>query len=184
MKKINLAISFLVAIIFVFFGLKYFDHKKAESSLQSQVSLPQVVEAKRQAIYKASLSHNLEKLKIEAGSDSNSPSFYEFDNEGKDKFGITGFGDTLKEEKNISIFDLIPSILKSPYTFSNNLYIWPQVVTKDTKDWNDSDIKYLKTFLSEKQIEHMLKRRAYTYSNITVSITPEGKWISYPYFKN
>jgi len=169
--------------------------KNSTSSLPAQAGLPAVVEAKRQAIYQAALSRDLGKLKSET-SDANL-SFYGFGTDGKfSQYGISGYTKFLEEEKKVSLFDLISTLLKLPYSVSNpdsifpivhnwwasenlaseiKLYTWPAVVIKSPQDLTVSDIANMKTFLSDEQIK-TFREDGYSYFNIV--ITSEGKWIS------
>jgi hypothetical protein len=204
MKKTNIVISFIFAIIFMVIGLKYFDSKKAEvgkvenpsTSLTVQVGLPPLVEAKRQAIYKAAISHDFLKLNTELEVSKDLYTLYGFDTNGKSKNGISGYTKFIDEEKNVVLFDLIQALLKLPYSVSDShanlpdvqnwwvsenlpsgelLYAWPSMVIKSQNDWTASDIANMKTFLTDEQIERF-KEDGYSYFNIV--ITSDGKWVS------
>ncbi len=171
-------------------AIKLEDSKNTTSvSLVKQAELPAAVEAKRQAIYKAAVSRNLSKLEIEAyatyPADFPNPpgysiSFYEYDIQGKEKLGLlSGFTKFREYEKNISIFDLYPLILNSPFAVTDNKYTWPSVATKQAENWSASEISALKTFLTDEQIEEF-KSYYYTYPKIT--ITSDGKWVNHSFF--
>lgn len=161
------------------------DNKKTTVSLAVQAGLPSVVEAKRQAIYKAAVSRDLIKLKAETKSqvesDPESISFYTIDAQGKNYQGLSGFTEMIEYEKTISLFDLYLALLESPYVVTGNLYTWPAVAPKDGRDWTVSDVAYLKKFLSDRQIE-LLKGYYYTYPKIT--ITSDGKWVNHSFFND
>jgi len=172
--------------------------KNASISLAPQVGLPALVEAKRQAIYKAALSHDFKKLEAELKVAKELYTLYGFDANGKSKMGISGYqkSSVLEYEKNVNLFDLIPTLLKLPYSvtnvssdfpyeqnwwasenFSSNtvLYTWPSVVIKSPKDWKSEDIDNMKTFLTDEQIE-LFREHGYAYFNVV--ITSGGEWIS------
>ncbi|MFA5841290.1 MAG: peptidoglycan-binding domain-containing protein [Candidatus Paceibacterota bacterium] len=148
-------------------------------SISTQVGLPVLVEAKRQAIFQAALSRDLVKFKAE--SSDTSYTFSDLDVNGKSKFGLSGFTKFSGYEKDISLFDLYPVLLNLPFTVSGNLYTWPSVATKNGKDFLPSELTYMKTFLTDEQIES-LKGYYYTYPHIT--ITSEGKWINHSFFND
>lgn len=163
--------------------------KNLTVSLVVQAGLPAVVEAKRQAIYRAAFSRDLKKLEAEAyatyppdfpNPPRESISFYSYDAQGKEKLGLlSGFSKFREHEKNISIFDLYPFILNSPFAVTDNMYTWPSVATKESKNWSASEISSLKAFLTDEQIEEF-KNYYYTYPKIT--ITSDGKWINHSFF--
>ncbi len=140
-----------------------------ELSLSTQAGLPAAVEAKRQAIYKAAVAHDLNKLKKEATSRFFDDGF---------GLGVDPWKQQIKGDQNN--FDIITTLLKMPYIIDpsdHNEYIWPSFFFKESKDWTAEDVNNMKTILSDKEIEDYRKSGEYTYYRIAIS--PSGEWTLY-----
>lgn len=179
MKK-NIIIGLCLVVILILFGSKYVNVnlKKVGSSLPAQEGLPAVVEAKRQAILKASASRDMAKLKAEYSDKTYQ--WLEYDDKGKSKNGLSGYTELTDYEKNISLFDLYPALLNSPYVLTEHMYVWPSVAPKTGVKWAASDVAYLKKFLTDRQIE--LLEGYYTYPKIV--ITEDGEWTNYAFLND
>ena len=141
------------------------------AALPIQEGLPGKVEAKRQAIYRAALSRDYEKLAQEASPNLN----YSFG--GDEEGGVAGYMKLSEETEGKSAFDIIPILLKLPYAVKNNLYSWPSVFTIEPSKWTPEDVAMMKTFLTEKQIEDFRQFGGYIYYRL--GITSAGEWTFY-----
>ncbi|MBP6911600.1 MAG: hypothetical protein KBB88_00135 [Candidatus Pacebacteria bacterium] len=141
------------------------------NELASQDGLPDAVENKRQAIYKAALERNYERLAKETGSNFH----YSFGGDYE-----SGFAEYLKlsekDEKNSS-FDTIITLLNLPYAVNGNIYSWPSFFTVEPSMWTEKDISLMKTFLTNEEIESYREFGGYIYYRI--GITSDGEWIYY-----
>ncbi len=143
--------------------------QKEEPSTQS--GLPPKVEAKRQAILKAARTRDYEKLASEA-----SPNL-EYSFGGGIEGGFAEYLRLSEESEGESAFDIIPTILALPYGERDDLYSWPSFYTIEPSKWTEEDIRMMRTFLTEKQIEDFRQFGGYIYYRM--GITSEGEWIFY-----
>ena len=179
MKKIILA---LILIILAVLAYKIFSRtepekvtdtppSQTEKILPPQAGLPPKVEAKRQAIYQASISRDYDRLAEEAGDDLN----YSFG--GAYEGGFVGYLKLAEENERLSAFDIIPTILRLPYAEKDGLYTWPSVFTIEPSKWTPEDIAMMKTFLTDEQIEDFREFGGYIYYRL--GIDSEGNWKFY-----
>ena len=78
------------------------------------------------------------------------------------------------------MFDVIPGLLESPYTFLDTKelytgYFWPSEFLKDPKNWTSEEINTLRKFATDEQIKKYQKGGH--YSGYRMTITPDGKWM-------
>lgn len=176
---IFISILILLAIVFYIFNL----YKKTEVStsennisetnkiLPPQEGLPPLVEAKRQAIYAAALSRSYDNLNKETSEDFH----YSFGGEYEE--GFVGYLKLAESNEGKSVFDVIPILLRLPYAMRDNLYTWPSVFTIEPSKWTMEDIRMMKTFLTEEQIEGYRQYGGYIFYRL--GITAEGDWTFY-----
>lgn len=141
------------------------------SPLPVEPALPEAVEAKRQAIYRAALSRDYGKLAAEAPSDI----FYSFG--GAYEGGFAGYLELSAKDEGKSAFDIIPALLRLPYAYTNGAYIWPSVATTPASEWTEEDIAMLRTFLPEEYIKSFREFGGYIYYRL--GIDSEGIWDFY-----
>jgi len=179
----NKVIIFIILVLIAGAGYFYYSDRNVEpaengaipqvESLSPQAGLPPLVEAKRQAIYKAAMARDYALLAAEAGEDLS----YSFG--GPVEGGFAEFLRMSEASEKESAFDIIPALLKMPYAVlgDNLIYAWPSVFSKEPKDWTPEDISMMKTILTDEQIEQYRQFGHYLYYRI--GITTEGKWIYY-----
>ncbi len=146
-------------------------NKTDEQILAPQDGLPPQVEAKRQAIYKAALTRNYEKLAAEAASNFH----YSFG--GEYEGGFVGYLKLAGQDEGETAFDIIPTLLKLPYAVRDDLYTWPSVFTIEPSKWTPADIAMMRTFLTDEDIESYRQFGGYIYYRL--GITYEGNWTFY-----
>lgn len=145
------------------------------SSLPVQAGLPSIVEAKRQAIYKAAISKDYEKLVAEADiSVRNMKS-----SEGP-RAGFIRFLNNADQKSKDTAFRIIPLLLKTSYAIYypglNDDYIWPSVAQKPATEWTSEEIAQLKTFMTDQEIEDTKLGGSGYYAYYRLIITKDGKW--------
>jgi hypothetical protein len=140
-------------------------------TLTPQGGLPPLVEAKRQAIYIAAISRDYEKLNKETSKDFQ----YSFGGDYED--GFIGYLKLAEKNYRESAFDIMPTLLRLPYTKRGNLYTWPSVFDIEPSKWTSEDIRMMQTFLTEEQIESYRQYGGYMYYRL--GITSLGDWIFY-----
>lgn len=144
-------------------------NERRMESIPPQEGLPEIIEAKRQEIYKATLTRDFDAL----ASVATTPFKYTF---GENVEG--GLAQYLKDaEKNnkVSVFDTIPILLTLPYKKDGNMYIWPAFFTKSAEEWTDEDVSLMQSFLTDEEIEGFRKFGAYIGYRIGINET--GEWI-------
>jgi hypothetical protein len=140
--------------------------------LAPQAGLPEVVEKTRQAIYIAALTRDYDKLAALATY----PNFtYSFGMPYPE--GFSGFLRIAAKDEGVSAFDIIPRLLKTPYAYSNQIYTWPGLFTKEPIKWTAEDIAVLKTFFTDEEIEKYRQYGGYLYYRL--GINSKGEWIYY-----
>lgn len=138
-------------------------------NLPDQEGLPVQVEAKRQAIYQAAYERNYDALANEA-----EPVFmYSFG--GSEEGGFIAHLKNNEGSGEGEVFSIISTLLELPYGKQGDIYTWPAVFTKESKDWTEEDIAQMKTFLTSQEIESYREFGGYAYYRI--GITKEGKWV-------
>ncbi len=177
-RKVIIILSIVLA---GFILLKYFfkadivpqqkNDNVAVEILPNQAGLPVKVEAKRQAIYKAALRRDYEKLAAEAAADLH----YSFG--GEYEGGFVGYLKLSAMDEGETAFDIIPTLLKLPYAEREGLYTWPSVFTIESFRWTEADVAMMKTFLTDKQIEGFREFGGYIYYRL--GINSEGEWKFY-----
>ncbi len=140
--------------------------------LPPQEGLPASVEATRQAIYQAALSRDYDKLAALATYPNFSYSFG-----GPYPGGFKEYLKLAETTERESAFDVIPTLLRLPYGYSNGIYTWPWVHFKQPKDWTEEDVALLRTFVSDERIEHFREYGGYIYYRL--GINEGGTWIYY-----
>lgn len=148
------------------------------NELAQQEGLPEVVEAKRQAIYRAALTKDYVKLANEATSADN----FNYSFGGEFEGGFAGFMEYVAKEEGRSAFEIIPMLLKLPYALNSNsiqgdIYTWPSVFTVESSKWTSEDISMMRTFLTDEEIENYRQFGGYIYYRL--GITSKGEWIFY-----
>jgi len=161
----------------VFFGIViyvYSTNQKTPSAvdaplLSNQEGLPEIVEVKRQAIYKAAMEKNYDKLAEEAER------VFSYSFGGSEEGGFISHLKANRNNENGEIFDIISKLLELPYGQQGDYYSWPSVFIKESKDWTDEDIAQMKILLTDQEIESYREFGGYAYYRI--GITKEGKWV-------
>ncbi|HSE56633.1 MAG TPA: hypothetical protein VLB02_00925 [Candidatus Paceibacterota bacterium] len=174
MKKI-IILLLVVAAVYAFFSRTPKTENEpvpqpVQQSLSPQAGLPVVVEAKRQAIYRAARSGSYEQLAAEAET----PFGYSY---GDPETDFVTFLKNAATHEGKSALDMIPLLLAQPYGVQGNIYVWPGVFAKSAEEWTDADIVQMKQLLTDEQIEGYRQFGAYAYYRI--GITTEGKWVYY-----
>lgn len=176
MKKLIIVLV-LAAAVYAFFSGKpktnnepISPQESAPVSLSPQAGLPAMVEAKRQAIYKAARSGSYEQLTAEAET----PFGYSY-GEPETDFGT--FLKTAAVVEGKSALDMIPLLLAQPYGQQGDIYVWPGVFAKSSEEWTDADIAMMEQLLTDEEIEGYRQFGGYAYYRI--GITAEGKWVYY-----
>ncbi|HEU0085808.1 MAG TPA: hypothetical protein VFQ59_02515 [Candidatus Paceibacterota bacterium] len=176
---ILIAFLVLIVVVIAFFAMK--NQKEVntlipeptspDTSLATQEGLPEAVEAKRQAIYQAALSRDYDTLADEADSTLK----YSFG--GPYEGGFSGFMKLSAETEGESAFDILPILLRLPYTENNGFYTWPSFFTKEATEWTEEDVVMMRTYLTEEEIESYRQFGAYIYYR--VGIMADGRWVFY-----
>lgn len=185
MRKRTVILILILTALILTFSVIYF-YKKSQTPakeynppvenverpvLYFQQGLPSVVEKKRQAIYAAAVSRDYEKLNEET-----SASFY-YSYGGDYKDGFTGYLKISEKDEHKSAFDIIPTLLRLPFSYKDNLYTWPSIFSIEPSEWSSEDIKIMKTFLTDEQIENYRQYGGYIYYRL--GITSSGDWKFY-----
>lgn len=141
------------------------------NTLAPQAGLPAEVEATRQAIFKAAVDRNYDKLNALAGD----PKGFKYSFGGEYEGGFVGYLKLEEENTGKNAFETIKDILPLPYDKQGNIYVWPAVFNKAASDWNDADIAQMQTFLTDEEIEGYRKFGA--YADWRIGIRDDGKWV-------
>ncbi len=180
MKTLKIIIVIILLALggfFLFFGKSEEKNNSGfQSKLPPQSGLPDKVEAKRQAIYRAVLSSGYNKLSREMGT----PFSYSFGGPMENASAQAGFAAYLKlaeETEGRSAFDIIPLLLKSDYGKQGDIYTWPSVHLKNATEWTETDIEQMQKIITEKEIEMYREFGSYAYYRL--GIREDGTWIYY-----
>jgi hypothetical protein len=145
--------------------------ENVEEYLATQAGLPEVVEAKRQAIYKAAQSRDYDKL----AALTSTPFHYSFG--GPIEGGFAAYLKLAAETERKSAFDVIPILLKLDYAKQGNLYVWPEVFVKTAAEWTSEDSAQMRELLTLEEIEGYRKFGSYAYYRL--GIREDGEWVYY-----
>lgn len=145
---------------------------KPEIYVPEQEGLPLMVEAKRQAIYKAAKNRSYENLASLANQ-----KFFSYSFGGPYEGGFAEFMKLSSKDEGKTPFDIIPKILELPYAKNTDIYVWPGFFIKSPEDWTESDLIEMRKIMTEEDIENY--RKFGGYLGYRVGIKEDGSWIYY-----